>query len=1444
MSSLTSSTSTRPHIVPTCLKAITIIPVPKKSPVSCLNDYRPVALTLTIMKCFETLVMRKIKDLLPPSLDPMQFAYLPNCSTDDAITTTLHLALTHLDDKDSYVQMLFIDFSSAFNTIIPQYLTEKLSLLGINTSLCNWILDFLTGRLQSVWIGNSTSSATTPNTGAPQGCVLSPLLFTNHIIKFTDDTTVVSLISKNDKSAYREEVQRLTAWCKANNLSLNVEKMKEMVVDFRRGLEKQALSHLKKAGSIERVMFFDFSTAFNTIQPALLRDKLENTGVDHHLSTWILDYLTSRPQYNNLHDPNQSGFKAAHSTETALLAVTEKLHAARSAKLSSVLILLDLSAAFDTVNHKTLLSTLRSLGICGTAWEWFASYLDGRSYQVSKEGVFGRNRKGMTGKKTLLGHGSCPAAAKVYATRYPEAVTLQKTTPSNITRELMLLFRREGIPKDILSTQGKGRELADVMERRKVDILCVQETRWKGSKARSIGAGFKLFYYGVDSKRNGVGVVLKEEFVRNVLEVKRVSDRVMSLKLEFEGVMLNVVSGYAPQVGCELEEKERFWSELDEVMESIPTGERVVIGADFNGHVGEGNTGDEGVMGKFGVKERNLEGQMVVDFAKRMDMGVVNTYFQKREEHRVTYKSGGRRTQVDYILCRRGNLKEISDCKVVVGESVARQHRMVVCRMTLMVCKTKRSKIEKKTKWWKLKKQECCEEFRQKLRQALGGQVVLPDDWETTAEVIRETGRKVLGVSSGRRKEDKETWWWNEEVQDSVQRKRLAKKKWDMDRTEENRQEYKELQRRVKREVSKAKQKAYEELYTRLDTREGEKDLYRLARQRDRDGKDVQQVRVIKDRDGRVLTSEESVQRRWKEYFEELMNEENEREKRVEGVNSVEQKVDKIRKDEVRKALKRMKSGKAVGPDDIPVEVWKCLGEAAVEFLANLFNRVLESERMPEEWRRSVLVPIFKNKGDVQSCSNYRGIKLMSHTMKVWERVVEARLRKVVEICEQQYGFMPRKSTTDAIFALRILMEKYRDGQKELHCVFVDLEKAYDRVPREELWYCMRKSGVAEKYVRVVQDMYERSRTVVRCAVGQTEEFNVEVGLHQGSALSPFLFAMVMDQLSEEVRQESPWTMMFADDIVICSESREQVEENLERWRFALERRGMKVSRSKTEYMCVNEREGSGTVRLQGEEVKKVQEFKYLGSTVQSNGECGKEVKKRVQAGWNGWRKVSGVLCDQKISARIKGKVYRTVVRPAMLYGLETVSLRKRQESELEVAELKMLREARLRWFGHVQRRDMGASVEDAEDRDRWREMIRCALLFTLLTHNCAETHSLNHILKFPEDMTVIAKSNKFLGVHLAENFTWSHNTSSISKKAQKRLYFLQWLRKAHHPPPILTMFYRGTIESILSSCITAWFGYCTVMDCKILQRVVRTAKKIIGLSLPYITDIYTQHCG
>ncbi|KAF7708371.1 hypothetical protein HF521_017428 [Silurus meridionalis] len=218
-----------------------------------------------------------------------------------------------------------------------------------------------------------------------------------------------------------------------------------------------------------------------------------------------------------------------------------------------------------------------------------------------------------------------------------------------------------------------------------------------------------------------------EKYSESVVEVKRVSDRVMNVKLEVEGMMINVISAYAPQVGCEMEEKKRFRSELDEVVDGVPRKERLVIRADFNGHVGEGNGGDEEVMRRYGLQERNVKGQMVVDFAKRMEMAVVKTYFKKKEDHRVTYKSGGRCTQVDYVLCRRCNLKEIGDCKVLAGDSIARQHRMVVCRMVLEAKKKRRRvRTERRIRWWKLKEEECSVRFRKRSNR---GSVVVKRCW-------------------------------------------------------------------------------------------------------------------------------------------------------------------------------------------------------------------------------------------------------------------------------------------------------------------------------------------------------------------------------------------------------------------------------------------------------------------------------------------------------------------------------------------------------------------------------------------------------------------------------------------------------------------------------------------------------------------------------------------
>ncbi len=234
-------------VVPTSFKKSIIIPVPKNNKPSCLNDYRPVALTSIVMKVFERLVKSHISSSIPVTLDPLQFAYRSNRSTDDAISHILHSSLTHIDSSNgNYARLLFIDYSSAFNTIVPIKLTSKLTGLGLNTSLCDWIQDFLTGRPQVVKVGQFTSNSITLNVGAPQGCVLSPLLYSLYthdcvsshrstsIIKFADDTVVLGLISNNDETAYLDEVERLTSWCQDNCLSLNVSKTKELIVDFRK----------------------------------------------------------------------------------------------------------------------------------------------------------------------------------------------------------------------------------------------------------------------------------------------------------------------------------------------------------------------------------------------------------------------------------------------------------------------------------------------------------------------------------------------------------------------------------------------------------------------------------------------------------------------------------------------------------------------------------------------------------------------------------------------------------------------------------------------------------------------------------------------------------------------------------------------------------------------------------------------------------------------------------------------------------------------------------------------------------------------------------------------------------------------------------------------------------------------------------------------------------
>ena len=232
--------------IPVLWKTSCVVPVPKKTTPSGLNDYRPVALTSHVMKVLERLVLAHLRPQVRSFLDPLQFAYQPHLGVDDAIIYLLQRAHSYLNGSGCTVRITFFDFSSAFNTIQPRLLSDKLQAMRVNSSTISWITNYLTDRPQYVRLGSVLSDVVVGSIGAPQGTVLSPFLFTLytsdfqynsescHLQKFSDDSAVVGCIRDGREEEYRALVGDFVEWTGRNHLLLNVAKTREMVIDFRR----------------------------------------------------------------------------------------------------------------------------------------------------------------------------------------------------------------------------------------------------------------------------------------------------------------------------------------------------------------------------------------------------------------------------------------------------------------------------------------------------------------------------------------------------------------------------------------------------------------------------------------------------------------------------------------------------------------------------------------------------------------------------------------------------------------------------------------------------------------------------------------------------------------------------------------------------------------------------------------------------------------------------------------------------------------------------------------------------------------------------------------------------------------------------------------------------------------------------------------------------------
>ena len=529
------------------------------------------------------------------------------------------------------------------------------------------------------------------------------------------------------------------------------------------------------------------------------------------------------------------------------------------------------------------------------------------------------------------------------------------------------------------------------------------------------------------------------------------------------------------------------------------------------------------------------------------------------------------------------------------------------------------------------------------------------------------------------------------------------------------RKEYKQYKRNVKQVIRESKRKVDEDFGSRLSQKfEENKKLYWKEVERERGGRKVMSSKV-RDEDGRLVKESRAVRERWREYFEGLMSMKN-RERAVITCMGMERGGGKlqvqgpIKRRDVRRAIGRLKMGKAAGIDGITAEMLKFGGEVVIDWMHLICNSAWEQGVVPEEWMRAIMVPVYKGKGCKDECSSYRGISLLSIPGKVYGRIIIERVMNITEsrISNEQGGFRKGRGCVDQIFTVKGMAEKYLMKDRKLYAAFMDLEKAYDKVDWDALWEVLKIYGVGGQLLQGIKAFYQNASACVRIDGELSESFGIRVGVRQGCVMSPWLFNVYMDGVIREMKAkvgkvgakmelegENWWmvTSLFADDTVLFAESERELQKVVSEFHNVCKRRKLKVNinkskvmvfeRRKTEsidfarpYRVQRQEECKCRIVMEGAKLEEVNEFKYLGSVLCKYGSMEGEIKERAVRGRQVIGSLGRIMKGRNVSMEVKKGLRDSIVLPTLTYGSETWTWNEAQQSRIQAVEMSYLRGA------------------------------------------------------------------------------------------------------------------------------------------------------------------------